>query len=182
MADCSPTPIQWPIQFRADRQAVDLIQLRDLFNRAAFWAADRQLDQLALALDHSSPVISAWHDRQMVGLARATSDRVYRATIWDVVVDPRFQGAGVGRQLVETALAHPHLSQVERVYLMTTHQQRFRPQVKPQVKSQVKSQVKPQVKPQVNSNSKFKTLGPCHARPSGGPELKRRAQSESPPG
>jgi GNAT superfamily N-acetyltransferase len=123
MADCSP--IRLSIQFRADRDAVDLIQLQTLFNRSAFWAADRQLDQLALALDHSSPVISAWHGDQLVGLARATSDRVYRATIWDVVVDPSFQGAGVGRQLVETALNHPHLSQVERVYLMTTHQREF---------------------------------------------------------
>jgi N-acetylglutamate synthase-like GNAT family acetyltransferase len=125
MADCSPSPIQWPIQFRADRDAIDLVQLQNLFNRAAFWAADRQLHQLCQALDHSSPVISAWHEGQLVGFARATSDRVYRATIWDVVVDPSFQGVGVGRQLVETALAHPHLHQVERVYLMTTHQRQF---------------------------------------------------------
>jgi N-acetylglutamate synthase-like GNAT family acetyltransferase len=123
MVDCSP--IQSPIQYKADRDAIDLAQLQDLFNRAAFWAADRLLHQLCQALDHSSPVISAWHEGQLVGFARATSDRVYRATIWDVVVDPSFQGAGVGRKLVETALAHPHLSQVERVYLMTTHQRQF---------------------------------------------------------
>ena len=48
MADCSPTPkpIPSPIQFRTDRNAIDLAQLQDLFNRAAFWAADRQLHQL----------------------------------------------------------------------------------------------------------------------------------------
>jgi N-acetylglutamate synthase-like GNAT family acetyltransferase len=124
MADPIPLPIQ-PIQLKSDRAAIDLVQLQNLFNRSAFWAADRRLDQLALALDHSSPVISAWQGGQLVGLARATSDRVYRATIWDVVVDPSFQGTGVGRRLVETALAHPHLSQVERVYLMTTHQREF---------------------------------------------------------
>jgi GNAT superfamily N-acetyltransferase len=118
-------PIPSPIQFKADRDAVDLLQLQNLFNLAAFWAADRPIDQLGLALDHSDPVLSAWSEGQLIGFARATSDRVYRATIWDVVVHPRFQGAGVGRQLVETALNHPHLCHVERVYLMTTHQRQF---------------------------------------------------------
>jgi aralkylamine N-acetyltransferase len=29
---------------------------------------------------------------QLVGLARATSDHAFNATIWDVLVDPDFQG------------------------------------------------------------------------------------------
>jgi N-acetylglutamate synthase-like GNAT family acetyltransferase len=32
---------------------------------------------------------------------------------------------GLGRKLVETVLSHPLMNRVERVYLMTTHQQRF---------------------------------------------------------
>jgi N-acetylglutamate synthase-like GNAT family acetyltransferase len=60
-----------------------------------------------------------------MGFARATSDGVYRATIWDVVIHPDYQGAGLGRQLVQTVLAHPHVNQVEKVYLMTTNEQNF---------------------------------------------------------
>jgi N-acetylglutamate synthase-like GNAT family acetyltransferase len=80
---------------------------------------------LAIALSHSHPVISAWDDDLLVGFARATSDGVYRATIWDVVVHPDYQGAGIGRQLVERILCDPAIANVERVYLMTTHQQSF---------------------------------------------------------
>lgn len=29
---------------------------------------------------------------RMIGSARATSDHVFNATIWDVVVDPEYQG------------------------------------------------------------------------------------------
>ena len=35
------------------------------------------------------------------------------------------RGAGLGRKLVETVISHPHMSNVERVYLMTTNQKQF---------------------------------------------------------
>lgn len=38
---------------------------------------------------------------QLVGLARATSDRAFNATIWDVLVHPEWQGLGLGSALVE---------------------------------------------------------------------------------
>jgi predicted N-acetyltransferase YhbS len=46
-----------------------------------------------------------------------------------VVVHPEYRGIGLGSTLVETMLAHPRLSSVERVYLMTTYQQNFYQQI-----------------------------------------------------
>ena len=103
----------------------DLLQLLALFQEAAFWAYDRQTEDIERAIDHSHPVVIAWDGDRLIGFARATSDGVYRATIWDVVIHPTYQGAGLGRRLVETVLGHPHMNRVERVYLMTTNQQRF---------------------------------------------------------
>jgi ribosomal protein S18 acetylase RimI-like enzyme len=37
----------------------------------------------------------------LIGLARATSDHAFNATIWDVLVDPAYQGQGLGKALVE---------------------------------------------------------------------------------
>lgn len=37
----------------------------------------------------------------LIGLARATSDHAFNATIWDVLVDPEYQGQGLGKALVE---------------------------------------------------------------------------------
>ncbi|NJL01125.1 MAG: GNAT family N-acetyltransferase [Spirulinaceae cyanobacterium SM2_1_0] len=113
------------IQFRDRSDCLDLSQLQALFNRCAFWAQDRRPEELAIALQHSNPVVSAWDGDRLIGFARATSDGIYRATIWDVVIDAQYRGAGLGRKLVETILAHPHVQRVERVYLMTTHQQQF---------------------------------------------------------
>lgn len=46
---------------------------------------------------------SGQHSQQekLIGLARATSDHAFNATIWDVLVDPEFQGQGLGKALVE---------------------------------------------------------------------------------
>ena len=113
------------VQLRVGPEFVELRSLQALFNLVAFWASDRTLEDLQTALDHSDPIVTAWDDTTLIGFARATSDGVYRATIWDVVVDPNYQGAGIGRKLVQTLITHPRLSRVERIYLMTTNQQAF---------------------------------------------------------
>lgn len=113
------------IKFCDQKTKVDLYHLQELFRIAAFWAADRCLEDLSIAITNSEPVISAWDRDKMIGFARATSDGIYRATIWDVVIHPDYQGAGLGRKLVQTVLSHPKMSRVERVYLMTSYQQKF---------------------------------------------------------
>jgi N-acetylglutamate synthase-like GNAT family acetyltransferase len=112
-------------QSSASSSPEDFRQLQALFQAAAFWAQDRTLADLEIAIAHSLPIISVWDREHLIGFARATSDGIYRATIWDVVIHPDYRGAGLGRQLVQTLLAHPHMNRVERIYLMTTHQQRF---------------------------------------------------------
>jgi ribosomal protein S18 acetylase RimI-like enzyme len=112
------------IQFSEGRAKIDLYQLQNLFNIAAFWAKGRSIEDLSIAIANSKPVISVWDEEQLIGFARANSDGIYRATIWDVVIHPEYQGKGLGIKLVETVLAHPQM-QVERVYLMTTNQQAF---------------------------------------------------------
>jgi N-acetylglutamate synthase-like GNAT family acetyltransferase len=113
------------IRFCDSSDQVDLPQLLELFKIGAFWAQERSLDGLAAAIANSDPVVTVWDGSRLVGHARATSDTVYRATIWDVVIHPDFRGTGLGRKLVQTVLAHPKVCNVERVYLMTTHQQAF---------------------------------------------------------
>jgi ribosomal protein S18 acetylase RimI-like enzyme len=113
------------IRFCDRKSDINLSQLQALFNKSAFWAIDRQIEDLQMAIDRSEPVISVWDKDLLVGFARATSDGIYRATIWDVVIDCDYQRLGLGRKLVETVLDYPCMKHVERVYLSTTHQQSF---------------------------------------------------------
>lgn len=123
------------IQFRDRQSEVDLYQLQELLNISAFWARGRSIEDLRLAVTNSDPVISVWDEERLIGFARATSDGIYRATIWDVVIHPDYRGNGLGSKLVETVLAHPKMRCVERVYLMTSHQQKFYEKIGFQVNS-----------------------------------------------
>ncbi|MBD1929712.1 GNAT family N-acetyltransferase [Trichocoleus sp. FACHB-90] len=113
------------IQFCDNKSKIDFKQLLELFQIAAFWAQSRKIEDLEVAIANSEPAMSVWDGDRLIGFARATSDGVYRATIWDVIIHPDYQGAGLGRKLVETLISHPRLSRVERVYLLTTYQQGF---------------------------------------------------------
>jgi predicted GNAT family N-acyltransferase len=117
------------IRFSDRHEEVDLEQLQELLKIGAFWANERTVDGLAIALSNSKPVVTVWDGDRLIGHARATSDGIYRATIWDVVIAPDYRGAGLGRKLVQTVLAHPNICDVERVYLMTTHRQKFYEQI-----------------------------------------------------
>lgn len=119
------SPDHHHILFNDSRSNIDLNQLQTLFKLAAFWAKDRSQEDLKIAISNSEPVVTVWDYEQMIGFARATSDGIYRANIWDVVIHPDYQGSGLGRKLVQTVLSHPKMCRVERVYLMTTYQQKF---------------------------------------------------------
>jgi ribosomal protein S18 acetylase RimI-like enzyme len=106
-------------------EAINLEDLASLFDLGAFWARERRVEDLAVMVANSEPVITVWDRGQLIGHGRATSDGIYRATIWDVVIHPDYQGRGLGRKLVQTILSHPKVCRAERVYLMTTHQQVF---------------------------------------------------------
>jgi ribosomal protein S18 acetylase RimI-like enzyme len=103
------------IQFSDRKSEIDLDQLQQLFNLSAFWAQGRSIEDLSIAIANSEPVISLCDAEKLIGFARATSDGIYRATIWDVVIHPEYRGRGLGSKLVETVLSHPR----------TTHQQEF---------------------------------------------------------
>lgn len=113
------------IQFCYDPETINITTLQNLLNLCAFWAEGRSKEGLEIAIANSNPVISLWDGEHLIGFSRATTDCVYRATIWDVVIHPEYRGIGLGSKLVETMLAHPRLNRVERVYLMTTYQQNF---------------------------------------------------------
>ena len=74
------------IQFPLDKSNIHYQQLQMLFNQAAFWARERTIKDLNTAVSNSNPVVTVWDGKIIIGFCRGTSDGVYRATIWDVVI------------------------------------------------------------------------------------------------
>jgi len=102
-----------------------LFKLQRLLNQHAFWAQGRSIDELRRMLQGSAAVVSLWQGKRLVGFGRASSDGIYRAVLWDVVIPEDLQGKGLGRLLVEALITSPQLRDVERIYLMTTNSSGF---------------------------------------------------------
>jgi ribosomal protein S18 acetylase RimI-like enzyme len=88
--------------FFSTNREIDIYELEELCDSVG-WAR-RPLRKVRKAIDHSYLVVSAWEVRAnnpyLIGFARATSDYAFNATIWDVVIHPRFQKKGLGKALM----------------------------------------------------------------------------------
>ncbi len=102
-----------------------LKQLEIFLKKHAAWATKRKKRDLKQMLANSSVVISLWKNKKLVGFGRATSDKTYRAVLWDVVVSDELQGLGLGKILVNALLEAPEISNVEKIYLMTSNSKEF---------------------------------------------------------
>ena len=84
----------------------DLIELDQLLQTVG-WSR-RPIRRVKRALEFSILVVGLWrHDEKfprLVGFARCTGDGVIEATIWDVAVNPVYQGLGLGKELMNYIL------------------------------------------------------------------------------
>jgi N-acetylglutamate synthase-like GNAT family acetyltransferase len=99
-------------------------QVQRLFQTAP-WARDRSLAQIKVMLANTDLVASLWHGKDLVGFARVSTDFAFRAVLWDVIVERRWLGQGLGTRLVKGLLAHPRLKNVDQFWLYTTSKQGF---------------------------------------------------------
>ena len=76
-------------------------------------------------LFNSTVVVSLWNHNKLIGFGRATSDLVFRAVLWDVVIDSKHQGLGMGKLIIEAILKNKNIRSVEKIYLMTTNSSEF---------------------------------------------------------
>ena len=85
---------------------LDLIELDQLLQTVG-WSR-RPIRRVKKALENSILVIGLWrHDDKfprLVGFARCTGDGVLEATVWDVAINPVYQGLGLGKELMRFIL------------------------------------------------------------------------------
>jgi aralkylamine N-acetyltransferase len=64
----------------------------------------RDPDLIAAALENSVVVISVWENEYLIAFGRATGDKIFNATLWDVVVRPTHQRRGLGKLVIKELL------------------------------------------------------------------------------
>ncbi len=85
---------------------LDLIELDQLLQTVG-WSR-RPTRRVKRALESSILVVGLWrHDEKfprLIGFARCTGDGILEATIWDVAINPVYQGMGLGKELMKYIL------------------------------------------------------------------------------
>ena len=108
----------------ADHKDFDPAVLLPLFEQAS-WAHGRTVDETADMVRQTDLFITVWDDGRLIGCGRVLTDYVYRASIWDVIVDAAYQGQDVGTDIIHRILNHPALQRVELFWLCTRDKQTF---------------------------------------------------------
>ncbi|MDP3092898.1 MAG: GNAT family N-acetyltransferase [Nitrospira sp.] len=112
-----PPTLKTTVTF-SEKKSLQPEQLLTLFQQAP-WAKGRTLNDARDMLRHTDVALCAWDGDHLVGFGRVLTDFVYRATIWDVIVDEAYQKQGIGAEIVQRILHHPRLKKVELFWLCT---------------------------------------------------------------
>ena len=90
------------IELRDNDPALDAEAFVALAQRV--WPRDYDVARAAAALARTTNV-GAWDDRRLVGAVRVLTDGYFFACVSEILVDPEYQGRGLGRRLMAAALA-----------------------------------------------------------------------------
>jgi len=105
--------------FYDSKQAVTPEDLQDLYQFTR-WGRSRQLEQIAKMLEGTSMCFSVRDKGHLVAFCRVLTDYVFRASLWDILVHPDYQGKGLGSRLLTYALDHPVLRNIPIVVTYTS--------------------------------------------------------------
>jgi ribosomal protein S18 acetylase RimI-like enzyme len=108
----------------SESKTFDPAELVRLYAQAP-WAAGRTVEDATDMLANTDLALSVWDGPRLVGFGRVLTDYVYRASIWDVIVDKQYQGQDIGTQIMQRILQHPSLRRVELFWLCTRDKQAF---------------------------------------------------------
>lgn len=100
-----------------DKQRLNRDRLLQML-RDTYWAPELTPEQLNSRIE-SSVCFGLYHQKALIGFARALSDGHSIAYLADVIVAPEYRGQGLGYWLTECALNHPELQPMRRWLLRT---------------------------------------------------------------
>ena len=104
-----------------DVERLDEAQIRDLqvLFQNEWWTRGRTLDETRRLVEHTDLVLGICErdTGHLAAFARVLTDRTFRAFVYDVIVDPRYRGAGLGTRLMRRILDHEVLARVPQIDL-----------------------------------------------------------------
>jgi len=104
------------IEYRVTKKIYDN-DLRPLYESVGWSSYTNELPDLSALITNSHLVISAWNNKQLIGLIRTVGDGVSIQYVQDILVLPTYQNQGIGSNLFQQVLEHS--KNIRQFVLMT---------------------------------------------------------------
>ncbi len=102
------------VETLTESQISDLMELY----KNEFWCDKRNREDVVKMLAATDVIIGLVDESdRLIAFTRVITDFVYRAMVFDVIVNPRHRKIGLGAKLMDTLVNHPKLQAVEKSYL-----------------------------------------------------------------
>ena len=98
---------EWISEF--DKNQID--QVHALMQNE-WWCRNRTPGDVHKVMETSNVVIGILEDHKVIGFARVLTDYIYKALIFDVIIESSLRKSGPGKEMIQTLLEMPALSQV----------------------------------------------------------------------
>ena len=82
-----------------------------------WWCKGRSLKDTFLCIKGSSIIFGIIDDDALIGFARVLTDYIFKAFIFDVIVDPAYRKRGVGKIIINAIKTHEDLQRVRHFEL-----------------------------------------------------------------
>ncbi len=95
-----------------------LQELHEMY-RKEWWTKDRELADVRRMLEHTDLIVAFCDSasERLAAFSRVLTDYVYKALIFDVIVETSSRGAGLGKALLDAIVQHPTLRLVRHLEL-----------------------------------------------------------------
>lgn len=84
---------------------LDPLDVVRVFDQSGLKRPTGDLPRIARMFSVPSLVLSAWVGNELVGLSRSLTDYAYCCYLSDLAVDKKYQGAGIGKELIRRTRA-----------------------------------------------------------------------------
>jgi len=92
-------------------------QLHALYQKES-WSKGRTLEETRRCIAGSTLCVALVDDdNNLAAFARVLTDGIFKALIFDVIVDEKYRGQGLGNQVITTIKKHPMLARVKHLEL-----------------------------------------------------------------
>ena len=90
------------LTYQKDCTNIDWERVPELLNKIGMSFVDT--DKHRISFENSYAVVFVYDEKKMIGFGRSISDGVRQSALYDIAIDPMYQGYGIGRKVVDILL------------------------------------------------------------------------------